>query len=485
MFCLFLVAGFSKVFYDSFGFPLLPTCDLLYYENFSDPFVLKRWVVTKHFRNTGKWAVEQSYPLQSRKGERAIVAKTKEKTHSISTVFPSPIYTPNETIVIQYEARAQFLYVCASMKLKVFVDPRFDPADMNNDTARILEFGPERCYNHNQTVLNMFSGDVKHTLKDKIPVPVDEIVHLYTLVLRPNNTFEVLIDMKSMYNGSFIESFVPAFIEPELINDPNDIKPNNWVDEMFIIDESAVKPDDWDENEPKTIPDPKKKRIPFGWLVDEQTMIPDPNAKKPEEWNEGHLGEWKAPMIKNPKCMRAIGCGPYQPPEIPNPKYKGKWTKPLINNPRFIGQWKPKQINNPKYLGPQLPFSIPPIIGIGFDIWGAHHDIMITNVLISNNESIIKRWNKADFNGRQKRQIKAMKIAYDWINVDEEEEIIYEPSLTSYFSHYTKKTMKWWSKVDNKPAVIAIIVSAIMILIPVVFLCYELFTNDTYKEKIE
>jgi calnexin len=53
--------------------------------------------------------------------------------------------------------------------------------------------------------------------------------------------------------------------------------------------------------------------------------------------------------VPNPKCTKA-GCGPWKPPEIANPKYKGKWTVPLIDNPLYKGMWKAKQVPNPDFV---------------------------------------------------------------------------------------------------------------------------------------
>lgn len=44
-------------------------------------------------------------------------------------------------------------------------------------------------------------------------------------------------------------------------------------------------------------------------------------------------GEWEVPHIPNPACQ--IGCGEWKPPMIDNPKYKGIWRPPMINNPNY------------------------------------------------------------------------------------------------------------------------------------------------------
>ena len=46
-------------------------------------------------------------------------------------------------------------------------------------------------------------------------------------------------------------------------------------------------------------------------------------------------GVWEAPMVENPLCKTALGCGKWTPPMIPNPAYKGLWSPPLIENPKY------------------------------------------------------------------------------------------------------------------------------------------------------
>lgn len=51
--------------------------------------------------------------------------------------------------------------------------------------------------------------------------------------------------------------------------------------------------------------------MPDGWLEDEPDVIPDPDAEKPEEWDDEEDGDWIAPVVSNPKCEDAPGCGPW------------------------------------------------------------------------------------------------------------------------------------------------------------------------------
>ena len=104
----------------------------------------------------------------------------------------------------------------------------------------------------------------------------DEFTHLYTLIVNPDNTYEVKIDNEKAESGTLEEDW--DFLEPKKINDPEAKKPSDWDDRKKIDDESDKKPEDWEKPE----------------------HIPDPDAEKPEDWDDEVDGEWEPPMIDNP-----------------------------------------------------------------------------------------------------------------------------------------------------------------------------------------
>ena len=90
------------------------------------------------------------------------------------------------------------------------------------------------------------------------------MTHLYTLVIRPDNTFEISVDLESKKKGSLLEveitglsgislrdndficlyqDLVPSINPPKEIDDPKDFKPSDWVDEEMMDDPTATKPD--------------------------------------------------------------------------------------------------------------------------------------------------------------------------------------------------------------------------------------------------
>ena len=78
-----------------------------------------------------------------------------------------------------------------------------------------------------------------------------------------------------------------------------------------------------------------------------------------------------------------------------------------------------------------------------------------------------------------------MKLAYNWINIDEEIDIPPEPGLMSHLKYYGGKVSRRWSKVENKPAIITIVVALILLIVPVSYIIYELITDEPFKLKTE
>lgn len=85
-----------------------------------------------------------------------------------------------------------------------------------------------------------------------------------------------------------LEDFDPAVNPPAEIDDPEDFKPESWVDIAEIDDADAVKPEDWDEDAPLMVVDNDATK-PEDWLENEPEVIPDPEAEKPEEWDVSFL----------------------------------------------------------------------------------------------------------------------------------------------------------------------------------------------------
>lgn len=69
----------------------------------------------------------------------------------------------------------------------------------------------------------------------------DELTHLYTLILNPDQTYEVKIDNEKVESGSLEEDW--DFLPPKKIKHPDAKKPEDWDDRAKIDDETDTKPE--------------------------------------------------------------------------------------------------------------------------------------------------------------------------------------------------------------------------------------------------
>jgi calnexin len=383
-----------------------------FFQSFSEHNWRENWVFTKKKNYSGKWTVRETSAPQGYEGEKMLFMKDGPAYFAASHPFPKPYNFTDKAFVVQYELRYQESHECAGGYLKLFSNENYIPEDVSNETLYSIMFGADHCSTTNKVHFIIRYKDRKtgviseKHMKNPPQITVNKINHLYTLIIRPNNTFAVYIDGTISRQGSLdSDSFEPGFNPPETIADPNDTMPDDWVTDKKIPDPDEKKPDDWDETQPEFIADPEKTEVPEGWLVNEPLQIVDPNATIPEEWDEDIMGKWEPPLIQNPKCAQSTGCGPYQPPLIKNDKYRGIWKAKLIDNPNYIGPWQPKQIPNPDYYTETNVFgNIMPIYGIGFENWVVDKMVGFGNIWVGTNESAVHEWNKNHFIPKHKMQ---------------------------------------------------------------------------------
>nr|XP_008110082.1 PREDICTED: calmegin isoform X2 [Anolis carolinensis] len=380
-----------------------PTGEVYFAETFDDA-MLSGWVLSQTKKEDtdediakydGRWEIE---PLKENMvpGDRGLVLKSVAKHHAISAMLTQPFVFDNNPLIIQYEVNFQDGIDCGGAYIKLL--SKSDDLNLEyfyDKTSYTIMFGPDKCgedyklhfifrHKHPKT------GDYeeKHAKRPDVDLKKiysDKKTHLYTLVLNPDDTFEILIDQTVVSKGNLLEDMVPPVNPPKEIEDPTDRKPEDWDERVKIPDPDAVKPDDWDEDEPPKIEDDGAIK-PEGWLDDEPEYI------KPEDWDEDMDGEWEAPQIPNPECETAPGCGTWVRPMMTNPKYKGKWKPPMIENPNYQGVWSPQKIPNPDYFEDSHPFKMTPVSALGLELWSMTSDIYFDNFIICSEKEVADRW---------------------------------------------------------------------------------------------
>jgi calreticulin len=361
------------------GFVALSAAKVYFKEDFEDADWENRWVVSKNKgAEGGKWGWTAGKFYNDAEKDKGIQTTEDARFYQISAEFPE-FSNKGKDLVVQYRIKHEQNIDCGGGYLKL-LPKGVDRENFNGDDAYNIMFGPDICGSGTKKTHLIFSYKGKnHLVKNEIRCEADEHSHLYTLILHPDNTYEVRIDNKEARKGSLKEDF--DILAPKEIPDPDAKKPADWVDDAEIADPEEKKPEGYDD-------------IP--------AEIPDPDAKKPDDWDDELDGEWEPPLIDNPKYQ-----GPWSPKKIPNPAYKGAWVHP--------------QVANPDYVDDENLYAYDSFGVVGIEIWQVKAGTIFDNILVSDSVADAESA-AADFEKLQKGEKAAFDKAEEERKAKEDEE---------------------------------------------------------------
>lgn len=326
-------------------------------------------------------------------------------------------------VVVQYEVRwPQEGDNCGGAYVKLFAkDTLPELKTVNDQTPYVVMFGPDKCGSTSKVHLilrhkNPISGEYeeKHLKKSlEVAFAAKEETQVFTLVVKPDDTYKILVDNEVKASGNLLNDLSPPLNPPKEIDDPEDVKPEDWVDEAKIPNMLLSKPDDWDEDAPQFVDD-EDAVMPEGWEENESEEIADPDATLPDDWDEDEDGEWEAPTIANPLCI--VGCGEWKRPKKKNPEYKGKWVRPMMDNPDYKGEWAPRRIENPAYFeldnfAGNTAKGFDDIAAIAVEVWTMKEGVNFDNFLVVDDESAAREFAENTAILKTAKQLEAKKSA--------------------------------------------------------------------------
>ncbi|GMH93116.1 hypothetical protein TrVE_jg8481 [Triparma verrucosa] len=327
-----------------------------------------KWELT-----SGKWHGDTS--------DLALQTSVDARFYGISAPLSETFDNKGKDLVIQYVVKHEQRMDCGGAYIKLLGGGKDFPTDtFGGDTPYSVMFGPDICGSSNRrthVIFNYPPKDDNLLIKKDVKCETDQLSHLYTLHVKSDNTFEVLIDNKSVRSGSLEEEF--PFLEPKEIKDPSVSKPDDWVDERRIPDPEDKKPEGYDDIPPE---------------------VPDPDAKKPDDWDDEDDGEWEAPVI-------------------PNPDYKGDWKPKMIPNPDYKGEWEHPKIPNPEYVGDDaLYYRCKDCTHIGFELWQVSAGTSFDDIIVTDSLPEAQAFAEETFFKKNEKE----KKMYDDVQEEEREE---------------------------------------------------------------
>merc|ERR1712196_151448 len=322
--------------------------EVYFEEDFSGDWE-SRWVQSEHKDDLGKFVVTAG--INGDSSNVGLKTSQDAKFYGISA-DTKEFSNKDKPLVVQYSVKHEQGIDCGGAYLKLGGSP-FDGKKFHGETPYNIMFGPDICGMTKRTHL-IFNYKEKNLLKDKdMRTESDELTHVYTLVVKPDNTFAVSIDGSEVESGKLADGW--KFLEPKEIDDPEDKKPEGYDD------------------------------IP--------AKIADPKATKPDDWDDESDGTWEAPQIDNPE-------------------YKGAWKAKRIKNPAYKGVWEAKLIDNPKYVADDTLYKYDSFSTVGIDIWQVKSGTIFDNILITDDVDYAKQHAEKTWKA-QKDGEKAMKEKAD------------------------------------------------------------------------
>lgn len=323
--------------FKSLGLLGLASAEVLWSDDFSKDGWEERWVQSAHKDDYGKFVLESG----SWNDMTGLKTSQDAKFYAMSADFPK-FSNKDKTLAVQFTVQHQQKIDCGGGYVKIFPSD-VTGEDMHGDSEYNIMFGPDICgYSTKKVhVIFRYNGE-NHLVKKDIKCKDDELTHIYTLIVTPDNKYKVLIDNEEAAAGSLEEDW--DFLPPKKIKDPEAKKPaqDEWDEREEIPDPDDTKPDDWEQPE----------------------HIADPDAEKPDDWDDDMDGDWEAPMIDNPD-------------------YKGEWAPKKMKNPAYKGKWVHPEIDNPDYAPDSEIYAYDDFGRVGLDLWQVKSGTVFGNFLMS------------------------------------------------------------------------------------------------------
>jgi len=202
----------------------------------SDPFASSRWVKSSDSKYAGQPVayLPGPNPVAGFENDKGLQLTQEMKHYGFGAKFDELLRTKNSDVVVQYEVKFVDTLSCGGAYVKLLRDD-IDLADLKDSTPYTIMFGPDRCGTNNKVhfILQHQSPvtqewEEKHA-KDVPGIMTDKLSHLYTLVVRSDNSFEIFIDKESKKKGSLLTDMEPP------INPPVEIGTFIMILNIFLI----------------------------------------------------------------------------------------------------------------------------------------------------------------------------------------------------------------------------------------------------------
>ncbi|XP_038627729.1 calreticulin-3 [Tachyglossus aculeatus] len=297
----------------------------------------KRWLQSTHDPNFGKFKLSAGKFYGDAMRDRGLQTTENSKFYAISSRF-KPFSNRGKSLIIQYTVKHEQKIDCGGGYVKLFPSD-VDPENLSENSYYYIMFGPDICGFETRITHVILSSRNKYiSNKKRIRCKVDGFTHLYTLILRRDQTYKVRIDAKLVASGNINDDW--DFSSLGKIENPSSRKREECAERTHAENLSGV----------------CKERDFFLDMIGRKTSIVELPGKS---------------MIQNPLCKSDL-----KPKNTDDQNYKEDWPQSEMKNEEHVTDF-----NNAVYEN----------IGvIGLELWQVRSGTIFDNFLITDSEEYAK-----------------------------------------------------------------------------------------------
>uniref|UniRef100_A0A8C2YK98 Calreticulin-3 n=1 Tax=Chinchilla lanigera TaxID=34839 RepID=A0A8C2YK98_CHILA len=290
-----------------------------------------RWVPSTNDSRLGHFRLSSGKFYGHKEKDKGLQTTQNGRFYAISARFP-PFSNKGRTLVLQYTVKHEQKMDCGGGYVKVF-PAGLDQRTLGTKSPYYIMFGPDICgYDLMKVHVILQFKNEYHENKKSIKCKVDGFTHLYTLILRPDLSYEVKIDGQTIELGSIeydwqLTSLRKAERRPR---------------------ESWDSPGDWEKH------------------------FLDAGTGKPGDWNSELDGDWPGPMLQKP---------PYQDGLKPEGIDQDIWLHEKMRSTSYLTQYDLSEFEN--------------IGAIGLELWQVRSGTIFDNFLLTDDEEYAESFGKA------------------------------------------------------------------------------------------
>uniref|UniRef100_A0A8C2NT91 Calreticulin n=1 Tax=Capra hircus TaxID=9925 RepID=A0A8C2NT91_CAPHI len=296
-----------------------------------------RWVHSTNDSQFGHFRLSSGNFYGHKEKDKGLQTTQNSRFYAISARF-KPFSNKGKTLIVQYTVKHEQKMDCGGGYIKLF-PADMDQKNLNGKSQYYIMFGPDICGFDIKTVhVILHFKNQYHANKKSIRCKVDSFTHLYTLILRPDLTYDVKIDGQSIESGS--------------------IEYDWQLTSLKNMEKASAEAEGWDQAAKDKSQDWEKHFL-------------DASASKPSDWKGELDGDWQAAMLQKP---------PYQDGLKPEGIDKDVWLHQKMKN-NYLTEYDLSEFEN--------------IGAIGLELWQVRSGTIFDNFLITDDEEYAENFGKA------------------------------------------------------------------------------------------